>query len=108
MKRVASHSTLAWVTLALIGLVVAVSVSYAASQLSKPSVGLTSEPVSGVSDLAPKPPLPGRPRRRTRLPEHPAHTTPAPTPGTSPTPPPTNATPGATPHESDDSGSEDD
>lgn len=112
MKRAASHSTLAWVTLALIGLVVAVSVSYAASQLSKPSVGLTSEPVSGVSELAPRPAAGGakqRPSRATRLPEHPANTAPAPPPPrTSPTAPPTTGTPGLTPHESDDSEGDDD
>ena len=54
MRRV-SRSTLAWVALALAGLVVAVMVSFAASRLSKPTVGLASEPVSGVTELAPKP-----------------------------------------------------
>ena len=54
MNRGVSRATLVWVALALLGLVVAVSVSYAASQLSKPKVGLTSEPVSGLTELAPK------------------------------------------------------
>jgi hypothetical protein len=61
-----TRSTLLWVAAALAGLVIAVAVSYAASQLSKPRVGLASEPVSGVTGLAPKRQgqAPGRSRPR--------------------------------------------
>ena len=54
MKR----TTAVWAALAVAGLIVAVGVSYAASQLSKPSVGLTNEPVSAGVHLAPKPVTP--------------------------------------------------
>ena len=50
-----SRQTLLWVALALGGLVVAIGVSYAASQLAKPTVGLASEPISRVKELAPTP-----------------------------------------------------
>jgi hypothetical protein len=79
MTRV-SRSTLVWIALALAGLVVAVSVSYAASMLSKPQIGLTSEPVSGMTELAPKttraPSIPDRPK--PQRPRPPAVTTPQP------------------------------
>jgi hypothetical protein len=76
------YSTLAWVALALVGLVVAVSVSYAASQLSKPRVGLTSEPISRARELAPEKAT----RGPNRSPERTTPTTAAPT-DTSPVPP---------------------
>jgi len=103
VRRRGPHSTVAWVTLAVLGLVVAVGVSYAASQLSKPSVGLSSEPVPGVSELAPGPARGGG-RPRPRLPKHspgqPAQTAPAPVPTT------TSAAP--TSSEPDDSSGGDD
>jgi hypothetical protein len=103
VRRPGSHSTLLWVTLAVLGLAVAVGVSYAASQLSKPTVGLSSEPVPGVSDLAPGPAR-GRGQSRPRVPKgstgQPAQTEPAPLPTTTGTAP--------TPNEPDDSGGEDD
>lgn len=75
MKRI-SRSTVVWLALALAGLVVAVSVSYAASQLSKPQIGLASEPVSGVTELAPKPSRPTRISPRPKPQPPPAtHTT---------------------------------
>ena len=71
------RSTLVWIALALAGLVVAVSVSYAASRLSKPQVGLTSEPVPGVTELAPKPSRPTRTSARHKpQPPPPTQTTP--------------------------------
>jgi len=74
-----TRSTLAWVALAIAGLVVAVSVSFAASQLSKPRVGLASEPISGVADLAPKRARAvGRPARGTRTARSPAPASPSP------------------------------
>jgi hypothetical protein len=57
---------LLWVAAALAGLVVAVAVSFAASQLSKPRVGLASEPVSGVTALAPNNPRSHANRSRPR------------------------------------------
>jgi hypothetical protein len=105
VRRPGSHSTLAWVTLAVLGLVVAVGFSYAASQLSKPSVGLSSEPVPGVSELAPGP-SPGRGQPRRHRAEHPPGqpTQTAPPPA----PPPTTTGAAPTPHESEDGGGEDD
>ena len=50
-----TRRTLLWIVLAIAGLVIAVGASYAASQLSKPRVGLASEPLSGVERLAPAP-----------------------------------------------------
>ena len=47
------RGTLMWAALALAGLVVAVGVSFAASKLAEPSVGLTNEPVSAGARLAP-------------------------------------------------------
>jgi hypothetical protein len=93
-----SRATRAWVALALVGLVVAVSVSYAASQLSKPKVGLTSEPVSGLSELAPK----SAPGKRTHRPR-PAKRSPAPPPTTTPT-----TVPVPVPAERNDEGGDDD
>jgi hypothetical protein len=80
MRLRVSQSTLEWVALALAGLIVAVSVSYAASQLSKPKVGLSSEPVSAVSDLAPSRPAPRRPAVTAPPPATATATTPAPIP----------------------------
>ena len=71
-SRVRRSSGSRWRSL---GLVVAMSVSYAASQLSKPKVGLTSEPISGVSELAPKS-APGKRTHRSRQPKR----SPAPSP----------------------------
>ena len=96
MSRGGSRATRAWVALALVGLVVAVSVSYAASQLSKPKVGLTSEPVSGLSKLAPQP-APGKRPHRPRAPK------PSTTPTTAPT---TTSVP--VPAESNDESGDDD
>lgn len=101
MRRAVPPSTLAWVTLAVMGLVIAVGVSYAASQLSKPKVGLTSEPVSGVTELAPKSASSKRtrqPSRRDRAPERPAPTTTS----------TTTTTPVPTPQAGDDDGDNDD
>lgn len=105
MRRAVPPSTLAWVAFAVMGLVIAVGVSYAASQLSKPKVGLTSEPVSGVAELAPKSASSKRtrqPSRRDRAPERPAPTT------TSSTPTTTTTTPVPTPQAGDDDGDNDD
>jgi hypothetical protein len=78
------YSTLTWVALALVGLAVAVGVSYAASQLSKPKVGLTSEPISHVRELAPEKPT----RGPNGSPERTTPTTPAAPTDTTSVPPP--------------------
>jgi hypothetical protein len=97
-----ARSTLAWLALAIAGLVVAVSVSYAASQLSKPKVGLTSEPISGVTELAPRSADRKDPAssRSNGPPEHSAPTTTGSTP--------TTTTPVPAPHDLDDEGGHDD
>ena len=107
-----------WLALAIAGLIVAVGVAYAASLLASPDVGLTSEPLSAGSRLAPRvrpAPKPARKHHRPR----PASTAttpvpPAPTPTPTPSPAPAPApapTPRAEPtpptatqphHESDD------
>src|SRR4051794_936156 len=61
-----TRTTLLWIALSIAGIVIAVGGSYAASQLSKPRVGLASEPLSGVERLAPAhraKARPGRPER---------------------------------------------
>ena len=45
--------TVAWIVLAVAGLLVAVAVAYAASRLASPHVGLSGEPVSAGARLAP-------------------------------------------------------
>lgn len=77
MRSGRGHSTLAWVALALVGLVVAVGISYAASQLSKPKVGLMSEPIPGARELAPA--KPARDPSRSAEPVTPTTTPTAPT-----------------------------
>src|SRR5436190_9722011 len=72
MKPSFTRSTLLWGVLAFGGLLVAAAVSYAASQLSKPQIGLASEPVSATARLAPQPER--KPHRRRRKS---THTTPA-------------------------------
>ena len=57
--------TIAWIALALAGLLVAVAVAYAASRLASPHVGLSGEPISAGRRLAPRvqpKPRPVRPR----------------------------------------------
>src|SRR4051794_29798850 len=56
-----------WIALALVGLLVAVGVAYAASRLASPKVALTSEPVSAGAKLAP--PAARKPAPR-RVPKH--------------------------------------
>ena len=98
MKPRISRPTLLWVALALAGLVVAMGVSYAASQLSKPTVGLASEPISRVTELAPKP-VRGKDTRahpKQHRDGSPDGTAPPPSTTTAPpsTPPPDSAGPG--------------
>ena len=71
-----SPTPLGWIALALVGLVVAVAVSYAASRLASTKVGLTSEPLSAGLRLAPTvttpSPAPSRPPAATQ-PSRPAN-----------------------------------
>jgi hypothetical protein len=96
-----SRPTLVWVSLALVGLVLAMGVSYAASLLSKPTVGLASEPISRVTELAPKP------ARVKDTPAHPKQHRVGSPGGTAPPPTTTSAppsTPGPAAPVPDDSG----
>lgn len=103
--------TLVWATLAVIGLLIAVGVSYAASRLASPDVGLSSEPITAGSKLAPPRSDADSKERanRTKRGKKPGKTTTTPSappvrtqPATPPpvTPPPTDDNSG-----SDDSGS---
>jgi len=83
VKARISRPTVLWVALAIAGLVVAMGVSYAASQLSKPTVGLASEPISRVTELAPKP------VRGKHTTAHPRQQPPPPTTSSPSAPPPT-------------------
>ncbi len=80
-----TRTTLLWIALSIAGVVIAVAGSYAASQLSKPKVGLTSEPLSGVEQLAPA----QRAKPRPQKPERTATDT---TPSTTPQLPQTTQT----------------
>jgi hypothetical protein len=62
---------LLWTALALVGLLVAVAVTTAATSLTSQRVGLQSEPLDAGDALAPQP-------RRTRTPEPTADPTPSP------------------------------
>ena len=101
MKPRISRTMLLWVALAFGGLVVAMGVSYAASQLSKPTVGLASEPISRVTELAPKP---------VRGKDRPAHPKRQPdgSPGGTASPPTTTTAPSPRAPVPDDSGESDD
>src|SRR5689334_1814628 len=86
-----TRTTWMWAALAVAGLIVAAGVSYAASQLTKPSVGLTNEPLSAGARLSPTttPAARAKPKHaHHRARQHAA--TPAPTPGA-----PTAAAPSA-------------
>ena len=92
------RSKFIWVVLALAGLVVAGGVSYAASRLAQPSVGLTNEPVSAGVRLAPVRAREHRPTSRPQSKPHhkrgsshggsPTQATPAPVPAPAAVPPP--------------------
>ena len=77
-----------WILGALAGVVLAAGVTYAASSLSSPKVGLSAEPPSAGADLAPRttPTAKAKPKR-TPTPKPKAKRTP--TPRTTPRPSPT-------------------
>ncbi len=74
-----SSRTLLWAAAAVLGIVATATVAWAASQLAAPNIGLSSEPPSVVSGLAPASvSTPANPRghaaapRRGEPPDHPA------------------------------------
>jgi len=98
-----THSALSskasWVALALLGIVVAVAISIAASRLSSQRIGLSSEPLSAGRQLAPSA---AAPRSGAAATHHPGGTGSsgwtghAPT-STAPSPPPQATTPAPQP-----------
>lgn len=96
-----NRTMLAWGALALAGLLIAVGVSYAASRLASPNVGLSSEPIGAGAKLAPAKTTADRPPKAKAKPKSkrpkkkrpPATTT---TPPVQP-PPPTTSTPSTPP-----------
>jgi hypothetical protein len=113
MTRSGTRTVVGWLLLAIVGLVIAVGVAYAASRLASPNVGLSSEPLTAGARLAPR----SRPAPKARSAHHgrkrgrPAATPsaggpPAPpvtNPPPAPAPTPTVPAPGAAPHPHDDS-----
>lgn len=95
-------TTIRWLGLALLGILIAAGVSIAASRLASRQIGLASEPISAGDALVPRAsprPSPHGKRAhtkppRTSVPSRPPPTTtpqPAPVPSpTTPAPPPTN------------------
>jgi hypothetical protein len=95
-----------WCLGALAGVVLAAGVSYAASSLSTPQVGLSAEPPSAGSDLAPaatatRTPTPRPKRTPTPRPRPKRTATPRPAPTTVPVP---NPVPTVDDHGGDNSG----
>lgn len=89
--------------LALLGVVLAAGIALAASRLASQPIGLSSEPVSAGSDLAPAEPARStRPAKRRRTPERPTRTTP--TTPVQPTSPPVATAPTTPSTTGDDSG----
>jgi len=108
MKRVLSIAGLA-----LLGLAVAVGISFAASSLSSQSIGISEEPLSAGQELAPArtvtAPAARRPTQRARTQTTPRGTpSPAAAPPPPPPPPPVAAAPPPPPAVSDDNSGEDD
>jgi hypothetical protein len=85
MIRTPTRAILLWAALALAGVVVAVGVSFAASQLSKPRIGLASEPITAGAELTPRPKTTRTHRtRRHKLPPRTTTSTVRTTPDTTP------------------------
>lgn len=58
-----SRATIKWVSLALVGLLVAAGVAIAASNLASRQIGLASEPISAGDALAPREKSNAKPKR---------------------------------------------
>ena len=94
---------MAWAALAIAGLLIAVGVSYAASQLASPNVGISSEPITAGAKLAPARTVEAKPAPRVKK-KRPKPKPPTPTvatPEPSPSPP---VAPPVTDDHGDDSG----
>lgn len=83
--------TVRWFGLALLGILIAAGVAFAASRLASQQIGLASEPISAGDALAPRAKAPGRPGKRPR------HSAPATTPSVTTPPATTTAPPHPTP-----------
>jgi predicted lipid-binding transport protein (Tim44 family) len=66
-----ARTVVAWIVAAVLGLVVAVAITLAASQLSSQRVGLSGEPLSAGDQLVPRA-QPSAPARRPSPPSQPA------------------------------------
>jgi len=95
---------MAWAALAIAGLLIAVGVSFAASRLASPNIGLSSEPITAGSKLAPARTSADKPAARPK--KRPKKKKPTPTVTTPAVPPATP--PVAPPPVSDDHGGDDD
>jgi hypothetical protein len=63
-----ARTVVAWIVAAVLGLVVAVAITLAASQLSSQRVGLSGEPLSAGDQLVPR----AQPSTAPRRPSHPS------------------------------------
>jgi hypothetical protein len=82
-------TTLRWIALALLGLIIAASVALAASQLASQQIGIASESVSAGDSLAPPVTSTAKDRHTKPEQETPAKKHPAPPEASSPTIEPT-------------------
>jgi hypothetical protein len=90
-------TTLRWVALALLGLLVAIAVGIAASELTSRRIGLSSEPIRAGDALAPAPRESPRERKSDGGPgARPEGTTKTPPQGTAASPPPATTGPETT------------
>lgn len=86
-------ATMRWLGLALLGILIAVGVSIAASRLASQQIGLASQPISAGDALAPAASR-ANPRHRHPGRQHPKHqTTTSTEPSTTPSTPPTSSEP---------------
>lgn len=74
-----ARAIVAWIALAILGLVIAAALSIGASRLSVPQVGLTAEPASAGAGLAPRTRTHHRPHRPHHRTAHPAPVATSPT-----------------------------
>jgi hypothetical protein len=72
-------TSLKWVGLALLGILVAAVIAVAASRLASQQIGLASEPISAGRELAPKPSGKSPQGGNSPLPTTPSAPTPTPT-----------------------------
>jgi hypothetical protein len=95
-----NRQTIAWLAAALLGIAATAAIAWTASQLAVQHIGLSSEPLSVASGLAPAQPAgpPARPRHRGEsAPETATVTAPSTTTVTVPATPPATVMPAAPP-----------